>query len=262
MGKINEIEKQTTQSYGSNSFTTTIKEDTVEFDSAKDSFTFNDPIDVPSISIDGQEIIGGATSTVVAEIPVQNKNFDEALWGIMTDNSSSYTFYESKKTLIEPGKFVNGTLTFGDTVYELTNEIVHDMTDSVNHSSFCAAAMGGKNILTYGDSVYVIGNRNIFLEQYSRTGYADQQLWVIIYDATKDIVIVALDYYPDEGEFPFVSKNGMNIVSTSIGTIPEKYIPDTIARTEALGGVKFKIDTTNNRLQYSLDGGSTWKSIY
>ena len=56
MGNLNEIQKQTTQSYGDNSFTTTIKENTVEFDSAKDSFTFNDPVEVPSLKVNGQEI--------------------------------------------------------------------------------------------------------------------------------------------------------------------------------------------------------------
>ena len=56
MGKLNEIQKQTTQSYGDNSFTTTIKENTVEFDSLKDSFTFNDEVNVSSIKINGTEI--------------------------------------------------------------------------------------------------------------------------------------------------------------------------------------------------------------
>ena len=53
MGNLNEIQKQTTQSYGDNSFTTTIKENTVEFDSAKDSFTFNDEVNVPSLNVSG-----------------------------------------------------------------------------------------------------------------------------------------------------------------------------------------------------------------
>ena len=56
MGKLNEIQKQTTQSYGDNSFTTTIKENTVEFDSLKDSFTFNDEVNVPGLKINGTEI--------------------------------------------------------------------------------------------------------------------------------------------------------------------------------------------------------------
>lgn len=34
MGNLNEIQEQTTQSWGDNSFTTSIKVDTVEFDSA------------------------------------------------------------------------------------------------------------------------------------------------------------------------------------------------------------------------------------
>ena len=56
MGNLNEIQEQTTQSFGNNSFTTTIKENTVEFDSTKDSFTFNDEVNVPSLKVNGQEI--------------------------------------------------------------------------------------------------------------------------------------------------------------------------------------------------------------
>lgn len=57
MGKFNEIQEQTTQSWGGNSFTTTIKNDTVEFDSAKDKFTFTDPVEVPSINVGGTESV-------------------------------------------------------------------------------------------------------------------------------------------------------------------------------------------------------------
>lgn len=60
MGKFNEIQEQTTQSYGSNSFTTTVKQDAVEFDSAKDKFKFLDPIDAPEITINGQAVVSGS----------------------------------------------------------------------------------------------------------------------------------------------------------------------------------------------------------
>ena len=56
MGKLNEIQKQMTQSYGDNAFTTTIKDDTVEFDSLKDKFTFKDEVEVPSLKVNGQPI--------------------------------------------------------------------------------------------------------------------------------------------------------------------------------------------------------------
>ena len=56
MGKLNEIQEQTTQSWGDNSFTTKLTDTTVEFDSAKDSFTFNDPVNVPELRISGTEI--------------------------------------------------------------------------------------------------------------------------------------------------------------------------------------------------------------
>lgn len=57
MGKLNEVQEQTTQSFGSNAFTTTVKENTIEFDSAKNSFTFVDPIEAPALTINGQEVV-------------------------------------------------------------------------------------------------------------------------------------------------------------------------------------------------------------
>lgn len=57
MGKLNEIQEQVTQSFGNNSFTTKITDTTVEFDSAKDKFTFKDPVEVPSINVGGTESV-------------------------------------------------------------------------------------------------------------------------------------------------------------------------------------------------------------
>lgn len=57
MGKFNEIQEESTQSWGGNSFTTKVTDTTVEFDSAKDSFTFNDPVEVPSINIGGTQSV-------------------------------------------------------------------------------------------------------------------------------------------------------------------------------------------------------------
>lgn len=70
MGKFNEIQEQTTQSYGSNSFTTTVKEDAVEFDSAKDKFKFLDPIDAPEITINGEPVVSGGLA------PDENGNYN------------------------------------------------------------------------------------------------------------------------------------------------------------------------------------------
>lgn len=56
MGKLNEVQKQKTQSFGDNAFTTTIKDNTVEFDSVKDSFTFTDEVNVPSLKINGNVV--------------------------------------------------------------------------------------------------------------------------------------------------------------------------------------------------------------
>lgn len=59
MGKFNEIQEETKQSFGNNSFTTKIANDAVEFDSAADQFKFLDPIDAPSITINGEPVTTG-----------------------------------------------------------------------------------------------------------------------------------------------------------------------------------------------------------
>ena len=53
MGKINEISQKVEQSFGGNKFTTEIKDNTVEFDSNGLMFNFLDPVNVPSIRING-----------------------------------------------------------------------------------------------------------------------------------------------------------------------------------------------------------------
>lgn len=58
MGKLNDIQQQSTQSWGNNSFTTRIDSDKVVFDSQKDKFTFSDPVEVPSLTVNGKEITG------------------------------------------------------------------------------------------------------------------------------------------------------------------------------------------------------------
>lgn len=72
MGKLNEIQEQMTQSYGDNAFTTTIKDDTVEFDSLKDKFTFADEVEVPSLKVNGESV----SSQVQAD---WNQNDSEAV---------------------------------------------------------------------------------------------------------------------------------------------------------------------------------------
>ena len=99
MGNLNEIQKQTTQSYGDNSFTTTIKENTVEFDSAKDSFTFNDEVNVPSLKVNGQEI-------TPSEPQVQ------ADWNQATSTGSDYI---KNKPKIKAGQGVNSIIEGGGT---------------------------------------------------------------------------------------------------------------------------------------------------
>lgn len=96
MGKFNEIQQETTQSYGSNSFTTKITDEAVEFDSAKDSFKFNDPIDVPGITVNGQPLSGGGADWNAKEGEagyIENRPFYEDVLSedINVANASEYT---------------------------------------------------------------------------------------------------------------------------------------------------------------------------
>lgn len=57
MGKINEITQKVELSFENNKYTTEIKDDVVEFDSNGLSFNFLDPVNVPSLLINGEEIV-------------------------------------------------------------------------------------------------------------------------------------------------------------------------------------------------------------
>ena len=57
MGKINEISQKVEQSFKNNKYTTEIKDDVVEFDSNGLMFNFVDPVNVPSLRINGEEIV-------------------------------------------------------------------------------------------------------------------------------------------------------------------------------------------------------------
>lgn len=71
MGKLNEIQQETKQSFGNNSFTTKIAQDAVEFDSAADKFKFLDPIDAPAITINGEQVVPGG-----GLLPDDNGNYN------------------------------------------------------------------------------------------------------------------------------------------------------------------------------------------
>ncbi len=54
MGKLNEIQRETTMSFGENSVTTTVTDSAVLFDSEKDKFIFLDPVEIGNLIIEGK----------------------------------------------------------------------------------------------------------------------------------------------------------------------------------------------------------------
>ena len=57
MGKLNKIAQKVEQSFENNKYTTEIKDDVVEFDSNGLMFNFLDPVNVPSLFVNGEEIV-------------------------------------------------------------------------------------------------------------------------------------------------------------------------------------------------------------
>lgn len=111
MGKLNEIQEEVKQSYGSNSFTTTIKDNTVEFDSAKDSFTFKDEVNVPSLKINGETVQAGPADWNTLE----NKPFYESRYSISTIPAD----YQQGETINLPQDLWNASI---GNVCEAVNE--------------------------------------------------------------------------------------------------------------------------------------------
>ena len=235
MGKLNEIQKQMTQSYGDNAFTTTIKDDTVEFDSLKDKFTFKDEVEVPSLKVGGESV----SSQVQAD---WNQN-----------DSESPDYIKNRicgVTGEEPNYFV-------DTI----------ITENVNYSN----SFNWSQIIEKGETYNVTFNGNTYVStavEGSTIGTypgtlclpLDNKKWVLVCDYMKQYlspyngaILGNLPSYPFDVQ---VYTGGYEYE-----TIDENFIPDTIARTSQLGGVQFKIEGSPAALMASLDGGTTWQTV-
>lgn len=138
MGKFNEIQEETKQSFGRNSFTTRIANDAVEFDSAADQFKFLDPIDAPAITINGEPVAPGEQTQAdwnqsdsskvdyIKNKPVDNKgnyNLGGANNNFGTNSSSNVTI--GAPTAPEVANTMNGEnlLETGLELLEIENEL-------------------------------------------------------------------------------------------------------------------------------------------
>lgn len=165
MGKINEIQEEVKQSYGSNSFTTIVKENTVEFDSAKDSFTFKDEVNVPSLKIDGEDVQAGPADWN----DLKNKPFDDeekSLWGAQVIRLAGNQLEgadEQGRVYFTPTKKINP----GDS---FTVIIGNEYKMVVTVSGTAESGGGGGSLVNIETGLPGLGGGSIVYSDYGQSG--------------------------------------------------------------------------------------------
>ena len=238
MGKINEITQKVEQSFASNKYTTEIKDDVVEFDSNGLAFVFLDPVNVPSLFINGEEI-------------VQNEPQVKSDWS-ETDNTA--VSYIANKPAIRAG-------------VGYWSNIIGDENCTANGSlSFvsgegCAASGAnshaeGKNTTAGGYYSYTMGE-GTFAKNRSQFCFGEY-----------NIVDPSVKQKYDRGTYAEIVGNGSDDSNRSNARTLDWQGNETVAGTitangvnlsEAISTVKFQISGTN--IQASTDGGVTWHTL-
>lgn len=170
MGKLNEVNEQTTQSWGNNSFTTTIKENTVEFDSARDSFTFKDEVNVPSLKIDGTqtEVYTEAEKEKLANIqPSDIPLMKGEGAGSLKSSRFSTVSYSNAKTL--------GACSTAINVPYVSHHTIKASWSDLSQSYKVEYTPRYLNALVYGDSCGVIMYNN---KEYKLTSVEISGFWL------------------------------------------------------------------------------------
>ncbi len=261
MGKFNEIQQETTQSWGDNSFTTTVKSDTVEFDSAKDKFTFKDAVEVPSLSINGEPITPtepqvqadwNQNDNTKADFVKNRTHFDtgittqyvsESFTGDYSDGAEMPVPTSSSKYILRikfdgQDKWEEHEITFSDGVQEYDSTYCDQTPDEYSP----LIMLGGRVAV----SVFYFYNYNSddeheieFLIENSAYENPDDPYYG-----------VSVDLEFGEGE---------------LKKLDPKFIPDTVVQKWELGGVIFRIyhgqEAYENYLQFSLDNGESWNTV-
>ena len=255
MGKFNDIQETQMQSYGSNSFTTTVKDNTVEFDSAKDSFTFLDEVNVPSLKINGQTIDPTPAQQVQSD---WNQNDSEAsdfvknrthyteseyetLYNDTLENPTAigivYTFISESDFLFEEGK------TYKVTVDGNEYEIEATISGEVPYPVLIYGDMTPDNPVS--GSFYIVSANSMLISNFA----SDTEI------TTVDLKI--------EGQ------------SEEVHQLDEKFIPASIARTSDIKSVSYtsstsgftqtigtlSVGTTNYAVKMPLVNYVTWGGV-
>ena len=262
MGNLNEIQKQTTQSYGDNSFTTTIKENTVEFDSAKDSFTFNDEVNVPSLKVNGQEI-------TPSEPQVQ------ADWNQTTSTESDYILNKPAIKAGQGSKSIAegaGTTASGYTSHAegagttASGYMSHAEGGYVTASGTCSHAEGdcttasGDHSHAEGSHTTASGPQSHAEGSFTTATHKGQHVF-----GEYNITDPSLNHASDRGTYVEIVGKGKGEETRSNARTLDWVGNENIAgmlrigSSQSAGGCLFKADGTS--LKISFDNGTTWLTV-
>lgn len=211
MGKFNEIQDEKTQSWGGNSFTTTVKEDTVEFDSAKDKFTFKDAVDVPSLSINGESV----SAQVQAD---WNQNDSES-----ADYVKNRTHYAE---VTGEEEVINDTFSFETSEYEpgVFSNTYYSSTES---SPFVE---GAKYDVSISNKKYqIVANEEPSL-RYELEDFDDNGIKYINISIMGGLMGNELGINIDSNEPIEQSQIIISLIEETVHQLDDKFISDNIAR--------------------------------
>lgn len=245
MGKFNDIQEQSTQSWGSNSFTTRIESDKVVFDSQKDKFAFADPVEVPSLTVNGEPI----TPTEPQKQADWNQNNSEEVDYIKNRTHYIETTYETlvNETLSNPTAIgivytflTNATFTFEEgKTYKVT-------VDGTEYE--IEATLNGQvpfPVLVYGDmdpdnpvsgSFYIVAGNSMLISNFA-----------------SDTEIETVDLKIDGPEETYHTLND-NFISSNIARTSDiktvSYTSNTEGFTKKIG--KISVGSTNYDVKIPL----------
>lgn len=238
MGKINEITQKVEQSFDGNKYTTEIKDDIVEFDSNGLSFNFLDPVNVPALFVNGEEI-------VQSEPQVQSD------WNETDETAVSYIAHKPSiragagywsNILGDEDCAANGSISFvsgeGCSASGANSHAEGKNTTAGGYYSYTI----GEGTIAKNRSQFVFGENNVQdpspKQSYDRGTYAE-----IVgngADSSNRSNARTLDWLGNETVAGTITANGVNL-------------------SEAISTVKFQISGTN--IQASVDGGASWHTL-
>ena len=245
MGNLNEIQKQTTQSYGDNSFTTTIKENTVEFDSAKDSFTFNDEVNVPSLKVNGEEI-------TPSEPQVQ------ADWNQTTSTGPDYI---KNKPAIKAGQgaksIIEGNGTSASGLFSHTEGSGTSASGNYSHAEGDGSTASGKAYHAEGTSTTTSGSYSHAEGLQTTAKNRSQHVF-----GEYNIADPSLNTSDTRGNYVEIVGNGANVNAKSNARTLDWHGNETLAGNLTIGGASgATLKVESGVLKVSFDGGTTWLTV-